>query len=370
MPLTNSSRIVLSKLILILAVGLALPALRAQSIYSPNALGYVDVNFVAGSNLVANPLFSRDNTVSNLFREVPDGTYFRHWLNSGSFDAPNYYNSATGWSRPDQTFLALDGGFLVLPSATSISFVGEPWELVPGPLCVDFPEGQSVRDYLPTAFCSLPPDFLDVHKWNPQVQDFDIYQYFFGFWSPSEPEIGPAESAIFLTDEAFEGRSRFSGVLGDISVSKGAEPITLMNPQHAGGNFTLQFSNFLSFPYAVFCSSNLDTVNWQFVQRGTAATNDVTTVTLSNAITRGFYRVLSDFTTNGFPLLLGGYRGHSYFSFQFYAPVATNYVIERTASLSNPSWQTISTIAAGPSNIVSAADSSATAITGYYRIRY
>src|SRR5687767_11770111 len=106
MPLTNPSRIVLSKLILILAVGLALPSVRAQSIYSVNALGYVDVNFVAGSNLIANPLFSRDNTVSNLFRDVPNGTYFRHWLNSGSFDAPNYYNSATGWSRPDQSLLA------------------------------------------------------------------------------------------------------------------------------------------------------------------------------------------------------------------------------------------------------------------------
>ena len=42
--------------------------------YFRSVIGYFDVTFVAGSNLIANPLNASDNTVSNVLRGVPDGT--------------------------------------------------------------------------------------------------------------------------------------------------------------------------------------------------------------------------------------------------------------------------------------------------------
>jgi len=45
-----------------------------QTRYSVNVVGYSDADFVAGSNLVANPLNAGNNTLSNLFDGVPSGS--------------------------------------------------------------------------------------------------------------------------------------------------------------------------------------------------------------------------------------------------------------------------------------------------------
>jgi hypothetical protein len=45
-----------------------------QTRYSVNVVGYSDADFVAGSNLVANPRNAGNNTLSNLFDGVPSGS--------------------------------------------------------------------------------------------------------------------------------------------------------------------------------------------------------------------------------------------------------------------------------------------------------
>ena len=91
----------------------------AQSRFSVNAVGYVDANFVAGSNLVANPLNAGNNTISNLFRGVPHGSVCLPWdRNSAAFAVSNTYHAVSGWTDPSATVVIPNGGFLRLPSAT------------------------------------------------------------------------------------------------------------------------------------------------------------------------------------------------------------------------------------------------------------
>ena len=382
----NSSRIgFLPTLALLLVVAGPLASARAQSVVSLNALGYVDVNFPAGSNLVANPLFAADNRVSNLFRDLPSGSYFLPWdQGGGTFGPTNRYTSSNGWTTPHATFLAPDGGFLWLPTATKISFVGQPWGLIPGPGCLTYPIGETVLGWLPTRACGIcilpencPPMFSDglsVVTWNPQTQAYnDAQTYFEGFgWVPSEPSLGPAQSARIISQQTLSARSPFLGsLLGGGPGPQGLLSLTLTSPQRDGTNLTFQWSGTNTINYAVFCSTNLHEVSWQFVQQGTATpSNGVSTVTVAGTNSRAFYRVLPDFSATPAPVLLGGIRSSTDFGFQFYAPLATNYVVERSPTFPVPAWQLVTNVATGPSNIVAVVDHGATASSGYYRVRY
>src|ERR1044072_2390645 len=93
----------------------------AQPRFSVNALSHVDVTFYAGSNLVANPLNAGDNTVGNIFKGIPDGSYFMRW-HSGLhyFDQTNRYSINNGWSDPQMTLVAPEGGCLWLPRTATM----------------------------------------------------------------------------------------------------------------------------------------------------------------------------------------------------------------------------------------------------------
>jgi hypothetical protein len=362
-------------LAIIVGIWTPLASLRAQSVFSVNALGYVDASFVSGSNLIANPFFTGDNTVSNLFRGVPDGTAFLPWdRGTAAFGPTNRYTAANGWTAPGTTLVAPDGGFLVLPSATKVSFVGQPWMFIPGPMCLTYPAGESVWSSIPLASCGIIgdgiPDGLSLFKWVPQMQHYNLYTYFFGQWDPSEPQLASFESALFSSPNSFSARAPFLGSLGGGSpVPTGLPWVDLQNPQRSGNNLTFRWPGTSNVNYAVFCSTNLDTVLWQLVQQGAIApSGGFATVTISSTNSRAFYRVLPGFGDS--TVLLGGHRVATTFGFQFYAPVATNYTVERAINLSAPSWQSVTNVSAGPSNIVSVVDITATGASGYYRIRY
>ena len=359
-----------------IAVSLPLTALRAQSVFSINALGYVDASFVAGSNLIANPLFAGDNTVSNLFRGVPDGTSFLPWNRAAAtFGPTNRYSSANGWTEPSATLVAPDGGFLVLPLATNVSFVGQPWAIIPGSTCLTFPVGESVWSFIgsPSPSCGViggNPNNFSVFKWIPQSQHYDVYTYLFGAWDPSAPTpLASFESALFTSPGSFSSRGPFAGSIGQSPVPKGLPWVDLQNPQRIGSNFTFRWPATSNVNYAVFCSTNLNTVFWQLVHQGTATpSGGMAIVTIPSTNSLAYYRVLPNFGSAA--VLLGGHRGTTTFGFQFYAPVATNYIVERTSTLDAFAWESVTNVFAGSSNVVAVLDNLATNATGYYRIRY
>jgi hypothetical protein len=369
--------------VILLIVVCPLSAARAQSIISANALGYFDANFVVGSNLIANPLFADDNSVSNLFRNLPVGSYFIPWdRNSQRFEPTNHYTAA-GWTFPLSTLVAPDGGFLVLPSAKLLTFVGQPWPVIPGPGCFTYPSGDSVYSWIPTTCCGFDcdligtPPFTDattIMKWNRQTQAFgDSHIYYEGLgWIPTDPSaLSPDESALFTIIDSFTARSPFAGFLsvGPVPTHR---PSTIMVQSHrVGTNFTFRWASTSNAHYSVFSCSNLNTISWQVAQSGMATpTNDICTITVSSPDPHRFYRLQPNVTFSPAPILLGGQRGSNFFSFQFYAPASTNYVVERSSSFPTGLWQTVTNLNAGPSNIVAVVDHAATASVGYYRVRY
>src|SRR4051812_347990 len=95
-------RSTLTTITLALLAGLPLASLRGQNIYSVNTLGYADADCRAGSNLLANPFFNGDNTVSNLFRGLPDGSFFLPLAHGSGTPGPsNHFSAITGWTVPE-----------------------------------------------------------------------------------------------------------------------------------------------------------------------------------------------------------------------------------------------------------------------------
>ena len=364
-------------------IALAWASARAQPIYSANILGYVDADFVAGSNLIANPLFALDNTISNLLRNVPNGSSFIPWDRAAHQFGPTNQRTAGSWSAPLNTLVAPDGGFLVLPAATRVSFVGQTWRSVPGPGCVNYPIGESLFGWFPASCCGLDCDLIGVppvtegttvSKWNRVTQAFVEATYYDGFgWIPSDPSpFALDESALFHVENAFDARSPFLAGLQDVPVPTHVPSATMIQPQRTGTNFTFSWASASNMSYAVFCSTNLHVVNWRLVDRGTATpSNGVCTVTFGSTHPYAFCRLQPDWGGSWSPVLLAGRRSSSSnFSFQFYAPTGTTYTVERALSPVNPTWFTVTNLSAGPSNIVAVVDASATDPVRYYRVRY
>lgn len=117
-------------------------SLQAQSnVYSVNVVGYVNVTIPAGFSLIANPLNSSDNTVSNLFHAAdPQGATVFTW--NGSFFAGNRLDDfGGGWANPAEALPPGKGFFVNTATAFTNTFVGE---VLTGNLTNSLPAGYSL----------------------------------------------------------------------------------------------------------------------------------------------------------------------------------------------------------------------------------
>jgi hypothetical protein len=120
----------------VLAAGLG--ASMAQSVFSVNAVGYVNVPLVHGYNLISNPLNGTNNLIGTVIPTAPDQTIVYHY-NSASqsfFGSDTYFifgpgDPNNGWYdsgfNPSATVLAPGVGFLLFDpvGTTNITFVGD-----------------------------------------------------------------------------------------------------------------------------------------------------------------------------------------------------------------------------------------------------
>ena len=336
----------------------------AQTRYSVNVVGYSDADFVAGSNLAANPFDAGNNTLSNLFAGVPSGSFFLPWNRlSRTFGPANQFTSQDGWTDGAAMLSVAGGGFLWLPAPKRITFVGVPWP----PICVTFPMGESVAGFMPEQSCAwcanvndcvIPPLALGtVLKWDRQSQEFRAYYYdeVESFWYPGSPALAPDEAAIF--DSPTEFTAKYPGFYS-------TDRVRLFRPSRDGANFIFQFGAPYAVQYSVQRSSSPVTGPWRTILTETATpTNGVITVTVPAGMNdAAFYRVD--------PLrLLNPSRAGSVFQFQFYAEEGVRYRVSRTAALRGEPWNPVLTID-GTGALVTATDSAATNRTAYYRLEY
>lgn len=347
------------------------PSRAPAQTYSVNAVGYVDRDLIAGYNLVANPVNAGDHSISNLFRDMPDGSLFVPWEKSlQAFGATNRFVAGVGWVPGTAQLPGGDGAFLWVPGPTRVTFVGEPWWYSRSS-CTTFPVGATISSIWPLLSCGLcvgftdpcpidPPDGLAVARWDPVGQRFldsDLYLSGFG-WLPEEPRLAPGEAALFQSLTPFMARAP--------SPAGTAPPVRLVKPWRTGTNFGFQFWAEASVNHCLRRSTDLNSNRWETVltELGPPGGGWVTVTDPVATNATCFYRL-------DCLRLLNPSRNGTTFSFQFHAEDGVSYQVSRKSSLTDPAWIHLLTIPAPPgAGLVTATDLTATNAIGYYRLEY
>jgi hypothetical protein len=200
-----------TKTLLLLAAAAAAGIATASAqttVYSVNAVGYVNTTVPKGFALISNPLIAQTNTISALLTgQVPQGTGVYVWDTTNKTFQIATYDTSFGWDPinvADMTMMPGGGVFIKNPGAPyTITFVGE----VPqgSPLHTSLVAGlQIVSSQVPQS------DTIDklgytgtqsdkVYQWDSTGQTYTIYTFDTAFgWDPTLKPLAVGE-AVFLS---------------------------------------------------------------------------------------------------------------------------------------------------------------------------
>lgn len=195
-------------LVLTAALGAAgIASSYAQSVYSVNAVGYINVTCIPGFTMIANQLSSTNDTVGQLFTAPPDGSAILTWDQSaGTFVMNNFAFGA--WDFPDNKLSPGMGVMFQNPDvAYTVTFVGEVIQgtnitvsLIPGFNMVSskVPQAGTIQ----TALGFVPEEGDMLMKWSQSAGTYLQWSYTFGAWDPEEPSLAVGESAFISTQTA------------------------------------------------------------------------------------------------------------------------------------------------------------------------
>lgn len=193
-------------------------AASAQSVYSVNAVGYVNLNIGNGFTMIANPLNTTNNTIGVLLAGVPDFTTLYKWNEvSQGFDIATFFFGA--WDHPEYTLNVGEGAFISPAGPFTLTFVGE---VLQGNLTNPVPSNFSIRSsQVPQAgtvgaLGLTVNDFDTLYQWDTATQSYLIWTYFFGGWGdpvpgpPTEPTVAVGESFFLSTGTPYNWTRTFS----------------------------------------------------------------------------------------------------------------------------------------------------------------
>jgi hypothetical protein len=178
-----------------------LVTLQAQTtVYSINAVGFVNLTLGEGFTMIANPLNGTNNNLTTIIPTAPDGTQVLTWDAANQrFNDAIQYVEGLGWLA-DTVLNPGDGAFINMPpGGATITFVGE----VPqGSLSNSIPANFSIKSQLVPQTNGLsstgfPADDGDqILFWNPATQSyFDANQFVEGLgWLAGDPSPKVGES--------------------------------------------------------------------------------------------------------------------------------------------------------------------------------
>ncbi len=203
----------------LLAAGLLMAASAAssfaQTVYSVNAVGFVNVTLPTGFSLVSNPLESAVNTVSALFpNTLPNNcAVFKFDNVSGSFVSSTFFFGA--WSNPNMALVPGEGFFFRNPGAVlTNTFVGNVKQ---GPLSTPLSAGFSLvgsqvpQSGLVATDLGLPISNTEtVFRFNNDGNAYLSSTFFFGSWSAGEPTISVGEGFFVKKTTATSWNRTFS----------------------------------------------------------------------------------------------------------------------------------------------------------------
>jgi len=179
------------------AAGLATS--MAQTVYSVNAVGYVNLVLPVGFSIISNPLNASNNNVTNLFSGAPDGTIVYKY--SGTFKTTSFDAVFGAWSDNSITVVPGEAVFIKVPAGGKFTntFVGD---VMSGSLTNPIPAGFSLRSSqvpqagkITTDLGYAPADGDQLYQFNTTTQKYNAtasYDAVFAAWSV-EPNIAVGE---------------------------------------------------------------------------------------------------------------------------------------------------------------------------------
>lgn len=185
----------------------------AQTVYSVNAVGFVNMTFPPGFSLASNPLEGATNTVAALFSNVPNGTsVFKFDSALGQYTGTTFLFG--NWGNPSFSLVPGEGFFFKNPGATTITntFVGNVKQ---GTLVTPLSSGftlvgsQVPQTGLVSTDLGLPIGNAEsVFKFDAATQQYTGATFLFGNWGGGgEPTISVGEG-FFVKKNAVGSWSR------------------------------------------------------------------------------------------------------------------------------------------------------------------
>jgi hypothetical protein len=174
----------------------------AQTVYSVNAVGFVNVVCPPGFSLICNPLNASTNTVSALFPSPPNNTsIYKFDPPSGLFVGNTYLFGS--WGTPNMTVVPGEGFFFKNPGTSDFTntFVGNVQQgTLTTPLSVGFQivSSQVPQQGLVATDLGMPVEQnTSVYVFNNALNRYDGSTFLFGSWGSGEPQVGVGQ-AFFL----------------------------------------------------------------------------------------------------------------------------------------------------------------------------
>ncbi len=180
-------------------------ASQAQTVYSVNIVGYVNLTIQPGFSMISNPLQGQSTSIPTLIPAPPEGTsVFKFNPATGGYSVAQFVDGA--WEGSAVTLAPGEGVFIRNSSASAftLTFTGE----VVQSSSVALPQGFSIASSVLPQSGSLSSQLQfpvtegdAVYFYNPNTGGYSIFNYIDGAWEPTEP-VAQAGQAFFLRKSA------------------------------------------------------------------------------------------------------------------------------------------------------------------------
>jgi hypothetical protein len=171
----------------------------AGVVRSANVMGYASTTLPPGFSMIANPFDARSNTVSDLLKDMPEGTKINKFDTRFFQMNENIFRGGT-WSNASEKLVPGEGAILFNPTSDykSLSFVGD---VMQGNLSIPIAGGFSVRSSMVPQAGRLHTDLGFpiaegdvIHLFDRDRQKYVLYPYDPVTWTANPPIVSVGES--------------------------------------------------------------------------------------------------------------------------------------------------------------------------------
>jgi hypothetical protein len=168
-------------------------------VQSANVMGYSTTTLPPGFSMIANPFDAGNNSVSELLKDLPDGSKVNKFDTRFFQMTENFFRGGK-WTNPNEKLLPGEGAIVLNPTSDykSLSFVGN---VMQGNLSVPIPSGFSIRSSLVPQPGRLHADLgfpiADgdvIHLYDRDRQKYVLYPYDPDKWAANPPILSVGES--------------------------------------------------------------------------------------------------------------------------------------------------------------------------------